>query len=240
MATNDHLVLLCGFSATGKSRSLKYIKNPTGVLYLNCEAGKRLPFKSEFIEKTITDPLQISEAFDWAESKPNIHTIIIDSLTYLMDMYESVYVLTSANKMNAWGDFQQYFKNLMQQKVASSSKKTLFTAHVTDTYNEAEMQMDVRVPIKGALKSNGVESYFSVIIASKKIRIKDLEGYANPMLTVSDAEKMLGMKYVYQTRLTKETVGERLRGPDDLFSQQETYINNDIQLVFDRLEEYYK
>ena len=53
-------------------------------------------------------------------------------------------------------------------------------------------------------------------------------------------DKELGYKYVFQTRLTKETVGERLRGPMGLFSRQETYINNDMQLVFDRLQEYYK
>lgn len=240
MSVNDHLVLLSGFSATGKSRSLKNIKNPGGVLYLNCESGKRLPFKSGFVEKTIVDPMQIYEAFDWAESKPSIHTIVIDSLTYLMDMYESVYVVSATNKMHAWGDFQQYFKGVMQQKVASSTKKVIFTAHVVDTYNEQEMAMDVRVPVKGSLKSNGIESYFSVVIASKKMRIKDLADYKNSLLNISPEEEALGIKYVYQTRLTKETVGERLRGPDDLFTQQETFINNDIQLVLDRLEEYYK
>lgn len=36
---NDHLVLLGGKSAAGKSASLMNIKNPEGVMYLNCEAG---------------------------------------------------------------------------------------------------------------------------------------------------------------------------------------------------------
>lgn len=237
---NDHLVLLCGFSATGKSSSLMELKNPEGVLYLNCESGKRLPFKSKFNEKVVTDPLQIPEAFDYAENKPHIHTIVIDSLTYLMDMYESLYVLPAANTMKAWGDFAQYFKNLMQQKVAASSKNVVFTAHVLDTYNEAEMQMDTRVPVKGSLKNNGIESAFSCVIASKKVKLKDLENYSNALLTITDDDRELGYKYVFQTRLTKETVGERLRGPMGLFSRQETYINNDMQLVFDRLQEYYK
>ena len=38
-AYNDHLVLLCGKSATGKSASLMGLEKPEGVLYLNCEAG---------------------------------------------------------------------------------------------------------------------------------------------------------------------------------------------------------
>ena len=44
---------------------------------------------------------------------------------------------------------------------------------------------------------------------------------------------------MFQTRLTKETVNERLRGPLGLFEQQETYIDNDMQKVFNRLQEYY-
>jgi hypothetical protein len=142
--------------------------------------------------------------------------------------------------MKAWGDFAQYFKNMMQQNVAASSKKVVFTAHVLDTYNEAEMQMDTRVPVKGSLKNNGIESAFSCVIASKKMKLKDLEKYSNNLLTITEADLDLGFKYVFQTRLTKETVGERLRGPMGLFSKDETYINNDIQLVFNRLDQYYK
>lgn len=98
---NDHLVLLGGKSATGKSASLMKLKNPEGVMYLNCEAGKKLPFKAKFKQYTITDPLQVNEAFEAAENMPDVHTIVVDSLTYLLDMYESVYVISSSNTMQA-------------------------------------------------------------------------------------------------------------------------------------------
>ena len=45
---NDQLILICGASATGKSASLQNIRNPEKWLYLNTEAGKRLPFKDSF------------------------------------------------------------------------------------------------------------------------------------------------------------------------------------------------
>jgi len=99
---NDNLVLIAGKSATGKSASLMNIEKPEGVMYLNCENNKKLPFKSKFVEYTITDPNQLFEAFDVAETKPEIHTIVTDSLTYLMDMYETVHVLTAANGQKAW------------------------------------------------------------------------------------------------------------------------------------------
>ena len=47
------------------------------------------------------------------------------------------------------------------------------------------------------------------------------------------------MKYVFQTRLTKETVYERIRSPMGMFQINETYIDNDVQLVLNRLREYY-
>lgn len=236
---NDHLVLLCGKSATGKSASLMNIKNPEGVLYLNCEAGKRLPFRAKFIQKTVTDPMQIFEAFDWAETQPNVHTIIIDSLTYLLDMYESLYVLNSSNTMQAWGQFAQYYKQLMQQNVARSTKKIVFIAHTSDTLNEGEMVMETKVPVKGSLKNNGIESYFTVVIASKKVPLKTLKEYGSDLLTITPEEEALGFKYVFQTKITKDTVNERLRGPLGLFDTKETYIDNNMQLVFDRLQEYY-
>ena len=34
---NDHLVLVSGASATGKSACLASITDPQGVMYLNCE-----------------------------------------------------------------------------------------------------------------------------------------------------------------------------------------------------------
>jgi hypothetical protein len=236
---NDHLVLLGGKSAAGKSASLMNIANPEGVMYLNCESGKRLPFRSKFKEYVITDPLQVEEAFQAAEGMEHIHTIVVDSVTYLLDMYESLYVLNSANTMKAWGDFSQYFKRIMQTYVAGSSKKVVFTAHTLDTMNESEMVMETKVPVKGALKKQGIESYFSCVIAAKKVKLKDLKDYASDLLTITPEEEALGLKYVFQTRLTKETVNERLRGPMGLFDTKETFIDNDMQKVFNRLSEYY-
>lgn len=238
-AINDNLVLLVGKAANGKSASLRNIKNPEGVLYLNCEAGKKLPFRSKFIERVITDPIKhIPQMFTAAESKPEIHTIVVDSLTYLLDMYESKYVLTLANKMEGWSNFAQFFKYLMQDLVAKSTKNVIFTAHVKDDVTD-EMVRETSVPVKGSLKNNGIESYFSCVIAAKKKKLTDLEEYKSGLLTITPQEEALGFKYVFQTMITKDTVNERLRGPMGLFASNETFIDNDMQLVLDRLHEYY-
>lgn len=236
---NDHLILVSGKSTTGKSASIMNLERPENWAYLNCEAGKRLPFRSKFKEFTITDPLQVYEAFDWAETQDNIEGIVVDSVTFLMDMFESVHVINSTNTMKAWGEYAQFFKNLMQVYVARSTKSVIFTAHALDQLNEADMVMETKVPVKGSLKNNGIESYFSAVVSSKKMTIKALEGYENDLLIVTPEDEALGFKYVFQTKLTKETVGERIRAPMGLWSTAETYIDNDMQLVMHRLHEYY-
>ena len=237
---NDNLVLIAGKSATGKSACLAGLQNPEGVMYLNCESGKKLPFRSKFKQFVIVDPLQVYEAFDAAENMPDVHTIVIDTLTYLLDMYESLYVYNSANGQKAWGDFAQYFRNLMQTYVAKSTKNVIFLAHTADQLNEGEMIMETKVPVKGATKNNGIESYFSLVIATKKIQLKALKDYKSDLLTITPEEEALGFKYVFQTKLTKETVGERLRGPLGMFDTKETYTDNNAQLVMNRLHEYYQ
>ena len=236
---NNNLVLLCGKSATGKSASLQMLKNPEGVMYLNCENNKKLPFKSKFKEFTITDPTDVPDAIDSVKGDKKIHTIVIDSLTYLMDMYESTKVLTSTNTMKAWGSYAQFMKNMMAQNVGSSDKNIIFIAHTSDIFNESEMVNETMVKVKGSLMNTGIESYFSTVIACKKLDNKRLEGYKSPLLTYNDEEKLLEFKYVYQTKLTKDTVNERIRSPMRMWDTQETYIDNNLQSILDRLHEYY-
>ena len=238
--TNDQLVLIVGYSATGKSASLRNIRDQHKWLYLNCEAGKRLPFKNKFQSHRIEDPYQVHEAFDYGTGNPEIGGIITDSLTFLMDMYETQYVLNSANTMQGWSNFAQYFKILMQQKVTAFAKPTIFTAHVGDVLDEKAMEMKTSVPIKGSLKNNGVEAYFSTVVAAKKIAVKDLTPYKSSLLNITDEEQELGYKHVFQTRPTKTTTGERIRSPMGMFSKEQTYIDNDAQLLLDHLDEFYR
>ena len=237
---NDQLILICGTSAAGKSASLRNIKNQERWLYMGTEAGKRLPFKNKFRSARVDDPMQVLQAFDYAiEHKEEVDGIIVDSLTFLMDQYESLYVLTSSNGMRAWNDFQQFFKSLMQDKVIKFGKPVIFTAHTLKTLNESTGEYEVCVPIKGALKNNGIEAYFSTIVAAKKVPLKELKEYKSDLLHITEDDEALGFKYVFQTRLTKNTTGERIRSPMGMFSKDETYMDNDVQILLDHLNDFY-
>jgi len=236
---NDNLILVSGKSSTGKSFSLKDLKNPEGVLYLNCESGKKLPFKNNFISHVITEPLQIYEGFNYAETKEDIHTIVIDSLTFMMSLYQTYYIDKASNGLKAWGEYASYFKKLMSNYVAKSSKNVIFTAHTSDVYNETDLVTETMVKVSGSLMNYGIESFFSTVISSKKVPIKFLEGKENDLLKITDAEKILKFKYVFQVNLTAETVNERIRSAMGLWNSNETFIDNNIQNVIERLTEYY-
>lgn len=236
---NDQLILVCGYSATGKSASLRNIRNQERWLYLNTEAGKRLPFRNQFQSFRIEDPLQVHEAFDFATDNPDVDGIIIDSLTFLMDMYETQYVLNSTNTMKAWGDFAQFFKVLMQEKITRFGKPVIVTAHILDVLDEKAMEVKTSVPIKGSLKNNGVEAYFSTVVGTKKMSIKELKDYQSKLLTITEEDQELGFKYVFQTRLTQKTTGERIRSPMGMFSKKETFTDNDCQVLLDHLHSFY-
>jgi hypothetical protein len=238
-AQNDLLVLISGESGTGKSASLQNLPNQEGVMYLNCEAGKRLPFRNKFQTYIITDPYQVHEAFDHAKDNPAFHTIVVDTLTFLLDMFETQYVLAAADTQKAWGNFQQFFKILMQEKVASSDKSVIFLAHTRSELDPKAMEMRTAVPVKGALKNNGLEAYFSTVVSTKKVSIKDLEKVPSPLLNITEQERILGFKHVFQTQLTKDTIGERIRSPMGLFEPKEPYMDNDAAKLLQHLHEYY-
>ena len=238
---NDQLVLVSGKSGTGKSASLRNIRNQERWFYFNCEAGKRLPFKNNFRSVVITDPYDLHHYFDdLIANVDQADGAVIDGLNFLMDMFESLYIIGSANTMAGWSNYAQYFKTLMQQKVAKFRKPVIITAHTLDVLNETAMQMETSVPIKGALKNQGIEAWFSTVVSPKKITIKDLEPYRSDLLHIDEEDETLGYKHVMQTRLTKTTTGERIRSPMGMFSREQTFINSDAQILLDHLKAFYE
>lgn len=101
------------------------------------------------------------------------------------------------------------------------------------------MAMESCVPLKGAVGKRGVEGDFTTILSSIQIPVKKLEPYQNDLLTITDEEREDGVKYVFATRITKETTGGKMRSAVGLWKRNELYIDNDLSLVFKRLKEFY-
>ena len=238
---SKRVALICGFPARSKSTSLQNMDN---VLHINCEgAAKELSFslkgKKAFKTLTLKSPAQLPEVFAWIETQPDYHTLVIDGLNFLMDMFESQNIYQSADSRAAWGDYAQFLKNMMQTLVANCTKTVIFISHIDSVYSESEQQFNYRVPIKGALAKTGVEAFFTTILNAERVKVTKLEPYQNGLLTITPDEEEDGVKYVFQTRVTKDTVGSNIRTPIGLFERNETYIDSDLTKVIQRLNEYY-
>ena len=242
-AENPKSVLISGESGVGKSFSLMNIKGPEGVLYLNCEGGKPLPFNNKFKRVTIDDPTEIMDLLEKvaADKKNRYHTIIIDTISFMMNRYESLHVLGAANTMAAWGNYGQFFPKLIYDFIQPLEQHVIMLGHLEAVLNEETGRTDYKVPVKGNLAKNGLEAYFTTVLNARKVAVKDIEKEAEEgeLLTISDRDRHLGFKHVFQTRTVKQTVGDRIRSPWGLFKDEETYIDNDVQKVIDRLKAYY-
>lgn len=237
---NNRVILINGKTCSGKSTSLQGLTDHDRVLYMNCEAGKALPFPNKIRQIIITDPLKVGETINKANSKSQLDTIVIDSMSMLLQMYENIYISQCRDKRDAWGDYANFIVELMQQKVASCSKNIIFTSHVEDVYNEAQMQIETKASVKGSISNKiGLEAFFTNVVMAKRIPLEMLTSYENPMLNITADDEIVGYKYVFQTKHTKETIHERIRHPIGMWATNETYIDNNIQHILDRLEEYY-
>lgn len=172
-----------------------------------------------------------------------------------MGMFESQHVLPKAGSKEgqaAWGDYSQFLINMMQGSVAKSDKTVIFTTHVMEVFDEASGDRACQAVVKGALKALSVESFFSCVVATKKIKVTTLEkeltdigctpdedGNWNGLLKITEKERRLNLKYVFQTDVTSKTLHERIRAPMGMWEESELYIDNNVQYLHDRLNEYY-
>ncbi len=244
---NPKSILICGESGSGKSASLMGIKDRTDVLYLNCENGKPLPFKNKFKKKIITDPEDIIDFLEQLielqdEGSTPYRFIIIDTLSFLMDMYETEHVLGARDTQKMWGQYGQFFPRLMAL-TAKLDAFFIFLGHLDSFLDENEGMMKYSVPVKGALAKKGLEARFTTVIYVKKMGIKDIlkgvGGTASNLLNISDREQTKGFKHVFLTDSDKNTIGGRIRTPLGMFKDDELYIDNDVFPVLKRLSEYY-
>ena len=224
---------------TGKSTSLMNLHNQDKMVYLNTDL-KELPFKSKFLKTVeVADALDVLAYIAEIEKSEKVEGAVLDTITFLMSMYERQYVNNSSNTQKAWGDYGTFYKEFIHA-IKAGTKDYAILAHEDSVLNEQTMQMESRVPVKGAVGKIGVEADFTTILSTKQLPIKKLEGFENALLHITDEEREDGFKYVFCTRVTKEYIGEKMRSAIGLWNRNELYIDNDLNQVFKRLREYYQ
>lgn len=246
MSNSPKSVLICGESGHGKSASLMDLATRSDVLYMNCEAGKPLPFKNKFKNKTITDPEDIIDFIDqlrdMGDENP-FRIVIVDTVSFMMDMYERVHVLGSANTQSAWGAYGTFFPRLMDATAKLENVFFIFLGHLDSYLDEDEGMMRYRVPVKGSLKTKGLEAYFTTVLYVKRMRVKDIRKMIpedTDLLKIKPKEEAQGFKHVFLTEPDKATIGGRIRSPLGMWNDNELYIDNNAMNVLKRLHDYYE
>ena len=238
MAQNKNIVLIMGKPNTGKSTSLMNLHNQDKMVYLNTDL-KELPFKDRFLKNVeVADALDVLAYINEIEQSPQVEGAVLDTITFLMSMYERQYVNSATNTQKAWGDYGIFYKEFIHA-IKAGTKDYAILAHEDTFLNEQSMQMESRVPIKGSVGKIGIEADFTTILSTKQMPIKKLEGHENDLLHITNAEREDGFKYVFCTRVTKESIGEKMRSAIGLWDRKELYIDNDLNQVFNRLKQYY-
>lgn len=237
---NKNVVLIMGKPNTGKSASLRNLPQES-MVYLNADL-KEVPFRDRFLMNVeIADANDAIQFINDIEGEPAAAGAVLDTITFLMQMYERQYVAPFAGTktgQSAWGDYGNFYRNLIHA-IKSGSKPYAILAHEDESLNEQAMQWESRVPIKGAVGKVGVEADFTTIVRSMQVPVSKLKGYENDLLTITPEEEEDGVKYVFQTRITKETAGGKMRSAMGLWKRNELFIDNDVNLVFGRLAEFY-
>lgn len=248
MSGNKNVVLVMGKPNTGKTASLRNLPQES-MVYLNTDQ-KDLPFADRFMgSMEVANPLSVIQDEDGnggyigqIESEPSCTGAVLDTLTFLMSEYRDQYVTAPGVKDTraAWGSYGSFYRELIRRIKAGTKSYAIF-AHEQLILNEQTGRYETSVPVQGAVGKVGVEADFTTILAAKQIQIKELEseGIENDLLTITDRERKTGLKYVFQTYTTAGSLGEKMRSAMDLWSEEELYIDNDLNLVFERLNSYY-
>jgi hypothetical protein len=238
---NKNMVLVMGRPNTGKSTSLMKLHNQSKMAYLNADL-KELPFRSKFAANVeISDPLDIFDYVTEIEDNSDLEGGVLDTITFLMSTYERLYVTPHAGTkqgQSAWGDYGNFYRDFVH-RMKSGTKDYAVLAHSASDLNEEAGVMDTFVPIKGAVGRTGVEADFTTILSTKQIPLKKLQGFENDLLHITDEEKEDGFKFVFATRISKDSIGEKMRSAMGLWARNELYIDNDLNQVFNRLKTYY-
>ena len=94
MAQNKNIVLIMGKPNSGKTTSLRNLNQST-MVYLNTDL-KETPFKGNFMANVeVSDAAAVIQDILEVEQTPGVTGVVLDTLTFLMAMYERQYVAPS-------------------------------------------------------------------------------------------------------------------------------------------------
>lgn len=245
--TNKKVVGVVGLPNTGKSYSLLSLNGSDHMAYLNMDL-KDTPFHNDFAyDINVTDVKELPKCIDIIEEDDDITLGIVDTMTHAMSGFEDQYVIPASDSRSAWGDYGNFYRDVMH-KIKSGSKSYAVLMHLAyadeDEDGDEDGIRETYVPVKGAIRRVGAHSDYTNIVEAVVLTIRQLKKMSkqldgNDLLHITKEEREDGVKHCFLTRRTKGFEGSMARSQDGLWSRAELLIDNDIQQVMQRIDEYY-
>jgi hypothetical protein len=214
MTRDYYKVLLVGQSGKGKTYSFRNC-DPLTTGFINVE-NKPLPFKNNFKHhKKPNTTTEVLEAIKEYATNPEIKAICIDSFSAYMDM-----ALAEAKKtqkgFEIWNKYNDQV-DMFNAYVKRAEKELYATAHY-EILN-IESSMEKRVKVKGKQHEGVIEKDYTIVLyADSKF---DDKGKAN-----------------YHYLLAGE--GLSAKCPPDIFGPDIMKVDNDVQMINNKIEEFVK
>lgn len=230
-------VLIIGKGTKGKTTSLNWIKHPDKGVYVNTDL-KRLPIKDRFRKHLFTnDPQEALEFVQYAATLKWLELIVLDTITHLMRSFVKKEITDTNAGWDGWAANSAYYQELIEA-MKKSKADSIVLAHIEDIEEDDEI-IGKRVPVQGSPGKTGVETEFSVILEAEYMTIKQLKKFPkNKSLNITTEDKLRGGKYVFITGKNKKFPLTLARGPLGFWQPNEVVIDNNIQIILDRLKKY--
>jgi hypothetical protein len=214
MTRDYYKVLLVGQSGKGKTYSFRNC-DPLTTGFINVE-NKPLPFKNNFkFHKRINTFNEVLDTMKEYATNPAIKIICIDSFSAYMDL-----VLAEARKtkkgFDIWNMYNEEIAKFAQY-VKKCDKEVYVTAHYEILGIEGNQEK--RVKVKGKEAEGQVEKDYTIVLyADNKFNEKGVPEY--------------------YFNLAQE--GTSAKCPPDIFGATIFKVDNDIQMINNKIEEFVK
>ncbi len=233
-------ILIVGEPNTGKTSSVINLTDRKDFAFFNADK-KHVPIRGKapfLVNQKLEDPTHLVDYLNQLDNEPQCKGVIIDTLTFLMAQYVTQHVDTASDTRAAWGNYGRAYRE-MTDRIKSFSKPVIVAAHSETKLNTQSGNMESRILLQGAVGRLGAEADYTIVVTAKQMPVAKLREYESKYLNITEDEELQGVKYVFATQLTRETVGDRTRAPMGFWDRSETYIDNNIQFILDRYAEYY-
>jgi len=224
----SNLVIILGASGTGKSTSIKTL-NPQETVVLNI-LGKDLPFKGSRTNYT-KEKLNLIQPTGWdnvqsmlqsiSKNYPNVHNIVIDDAIYVMRT--EFFDRSKEKGFDKYNELADHFRRIIAAGNNLRDDITVFMMLHTETVEADGSVIGYKASTVGKLLDkmyNPIESVSINLFSQPKYDDKGKPTfgfYTHPM-------KVNGIEIP-------------AKSPDGMF--EEDFIPNDLQLIVNKMKEYY-